>query len=122
VRARVAHACHLASRRRGSSLLTGTVPPRLSHRQYKIWKKNSPFLYDLVVTHALEWPSLTCQWLPDKRAVAGKDHSIHRLVLGTHTTDGEQNYLCVRRVWNRQQAPRATLARDTAVRARAAAG
>ena len=49
----------------------------------------------MVVTHALEWPSLTCQWLPDKRAVAGKDHSIHRLVLGTHTTDGEQNYLMI---------------------------
>jgi histone-binding protein RBBP4 len=29
-----------------------------------MWKKNSPFLYDLVVTHALEWPSLTCQWFP----------------------------------------------------------
>jgi histone-binding protein RBBP4 len=35
-------------------------------QEYKIWKKNSPFLYDLVVTHALDWPSLTCQWLPDK--------------------------------------------------------
>ena len=23
------------------------------------------FLYDLVMTHALEWPSLTAQWLPD---------------------------------------------------------
>jgi hypothetical protein len=22
-------------------------------------------LYDLVMTHALEWPSLTVQWLPD---------------------------------------------------------
>ncbi len=32
-----------------------------------VWKKNSPFLYDLVVTHALEWPSLTCQWFPDKQ-------------------------------------------------------
>lgn len=31
-----------------------------------VWKKNSPFLYDLVVTHALEWPTLTCQWFPDK--------------------------------------------------------
>jgi len=63
--------------------------------QYKIWKKNTPFLYDLVVTHALEWPSLTCQWLPDKREVPGKDYSTHRLVLGTHTTDGEQNYLMI---------------------------
>lgn len=22
--------------------------------------------YDLVITHALEWPSLTCQWYPGK--------------------------------------------------------
>ena len=35
------------------------------NEEYKIWKKNSPFLYDLVMTHALEWPSLTVQWLPD---------------------------------------------------------
>jgi hypothetical protein len=26
----------------------------------------SPFLYDIVVTHALEWPTLTTQWFPDK--------------------------------------------------------
>jgi histone-binding protein RBBP4 len=38
---------------------------RLINEEYKIWKKNSPFLYDLVVSHALEWPTLTCQWLPD---------------------------------------------------------
>lgn len=31
---------------------------------YKIWKKNSAFLYDVIMTHALEWPSLTVQWLP----------------------------------------------------------
>jgi hypothetical protein len=31
-----------------------------------VWKKNAPFLYDTVVTHALEWPSLTCQWFPDR--------------------------------------------------------
>ena len=65
------------------------------NEDYKIWKKNTPFLYDLVLTHALEWPSLTCQWLPDKRIVTGKDYSIHKLVLGTHTTDGEQNYLMI---------------------------
>ena len=38
---------------------------RLVDAEYKIWKKNTPFLYDLVMTHALEWPSLTAQWLPD---------------------------------------------------------
>ena len=58
-----------------------------------MWKKNTPFLYDIVLTHALEWPSLTVQWMPDKRTPAGKDYSVQRLILGTHTNDGEQNYL-----------------------------
>lgn len=38
---------------------------KIINEEYKIWKKNAPYLYDLVVTHALEWPSLTAQWLPD---------------------------------------------------------
>jgi hypothetical protein len=29
-------------------------------------RSSTPFLYDTVITHALVWPSLTCQWLPDK--------------------------------------------------------
>jgi hypothetical protein len=76
---------------------------RLVNEEYRVWKKNAPFLYgapsppvrhhakkfwrktrfrclwsalqallrfcvsfaaDLVITHALEWPSLTVQWLP----------------------------------------------------------
>lgn len=41
------------------------VEERVINEEYKIWKKNTPFLYDLVMTHALEWPSLTVQWLPD---------------------------------------------------------
>ena len=27
---------------------------RVINEEYKIWKKNTPFLYDLVMTHALE--------------------------------------------------------------------
>ena len=65
------------------------------NEEYKIWKKNTPFLYDLVLTHALEWPSLTVQWLPEKRLPPEKDYSVHRVVLGTHTNDGEQNYLMI---------------------------
>jgi hypothetical protein len=37
------------------------------NEEYKIWKKNSAFLYDMVITHALEWPSLTVEWLPTKQ-------------------------------------------------------
>uniref|UniRef100_A0A2R8ZK30 Histone-binding protein RBBP4-like N-terminal domain-containing protein n=1 Tax=Pan paniscus TaxID=9597 RepID=A0A2R8ZK30_PANPA len=38
------------------------VEERGINKEYKKWKKNTPFLYDLVLTHALEWPSLTAQW------------------------------------------------------------
>jgi len=39
---------------------------KIINEEYKIWKKNTPFLYDLVVSHTLEWPSLTVQWFPEK--------------------------------------------------------
>ncbi|XP_058090798.1 histone-binding protein MSI1-like [Magnolia sinica] len=55
--------------------------------EYSVWKKNTPFLYDLVISHALEWPSLTIQWLPFS--------SVHRLILGTHTSDGVPNFLMI---------------------------
>eukprot|EP00455_Lapot_gusevi_P010729 TRINITY_DN1486_c0_g1_i2.p1 TRINITY_DN1486_c0_g1~~TRINITY_DN1486_c0_g1_i2.p1 ORF type:complete len:444 (-),score=104.75 TRINITY_DN1486_c0_g1_i2:43-1329(-) len=61
--------------------------------EYKIWKKNSPFLYDVVITHALEWPSLTVQWLPDRIDKSDKHYAIQRLLLGTHTSGDEQNQL-----------------------------
>ena len=75
------------------------------NEEYKIWKKNTPFLYDLVLTHALEWPSLTLQWLPDNRKPPNKDYSVHKLILGTHTNEGEQNYLMIAEV--RPSRPRA---------------
>merc|ERR1712133_95966 len=68
---------------------------RVINEEYKIWKKNTPFLYDLVMTHALEWPSLTVQWLPDVTRPEGKDYSLHRLILGTHTSSDEQNHLVI---------------------------
>ena len=36
------------------------------NEEFKIWKKNTPYLYDLIISKELEWPSLTCQWLPSK--------------------------------------------------------
>lgn len=77
---------------------TEDAEEKIINEEYKIWKKNSPFLYDLVMTHALEWPSLTCQWLPDKTTPPGKDYCIQKLILGTHTSGEEQNYLMVAEV------------------------
>ncbi|KAK9140976.1 hypothetical protein Scep_010657 [Stephania cephalantha] len=56
--------------------------------EFSVWKKNTPFLYDLVISHALEWPSLTVQWLP---------LNTHNLLLGTHTSDGAPNSLILAR-------------------------
>ena len=47
------------------------------------------------MTHALEWPSLTVQWLPEVTRPEGKDYALHRLILGTHTSSDEQNHLVV---------------------------
>eukprot|EP00744_Colponema_vietnamica_P005236 GILI01007690.1.p1 GENE.GILI01007690.1~~GILI01007690.1.p1 ORF type:complete len:422 (+),score=134.33 GILI01007690.1:54-1319(+) len=74
---------------------TDEVEEKNINEDYKIWKKNVPFLYDTLVVSALEWPSLTVQWLPDKRSVGGKDWNVHRMILGTHTSDNEQNYLMI---------------------------
>jgi hypothetical protein len=43
------------------------IEEKTINEEYKICKKNAPFLYNLVITHALEWPSLTTQWLPHVR-------------------------------------------------------
>ncbi|KAJ7922802.1 WD40 repeat-like protein [Mycena leptocephala] len=56
-------------------------------------EKNAPYLYDIVITHALDWPSLTCQWFPDKESSASKPYTTHRLLLGTHTSGQAQDYL-----------------------------
>lgn len=67
----------------------------LINDEYKVWKKNTPFLYDVVMTHALEWPSLTVQWFPEVQVPPDRDVSIHKLLLGTHTSGSEPNYLMV---------------------------
>lgn len=62
----------------------------------QIWKKNSPFLYDYLLSHALEWPSLTVEWLPETRPDG--DSLRQKLLLGTHTADGEQNHVMIAEV------------------------
>ncbi|XP_034681172.1 WD-40 repeat-containing protein MSI2 [Vitis riparia] len=64
--------------------------------EFTVWKKNTPFLYDLIISHPLEWPSLTVQFLPSPPLPYALDSfSVHKLVLGTHTSDGFPNYLMV---------------------------
>jgi histone-binding protein RBBP4 len=69
---------------------------KIINEEFKVWKKNTPYLYDLVVMKALEWPSLTLDWFPTKTMEEG--FASYSILLGTHTNpqDGkeyEQNYL-----------------------------
>jgi hypothetical protein len=69
MRLKKAH-CVLLLGPRNFELTFSALDPHLEkqiNEEYKIWKKNTPFLYDLVLTHALLWPSLTVQWLPGKQ-------------------------------------------------------
>jgi len=84
--------------------VSNELEERLIAAEYKIWKKNTPYLYDFVMTHSLEWPSLTCQWLPKVKPIGGGGGTggestaaavEHSLLVGTHTAAGDQNYLMV---------------------------
>jgi histone-binding protein RBBP4 len=60
--------------------------------EYKIWKKNSPFFYDTLYSHALTWPSLTVEWMPSRVVPFGgnnSDHTVQKLLIGTHTSNDE---------------------------------
>jgi histone-binding protein RBBP4 len=71
---------------------------RVIAEEFRVWKKNTPYLYDCVLTHALEWPSLTCDWLPGKGGDGRGAYEEHKLVLGTHTAGPDPNYLIVAEV------------------------
>lgn len=60
-------------------------------------------------SRALEWPTLTTQWLPDVQEVPGKAFRTHKLVLGTHTSEQTVDYLQIAHV-NLPNPPAATLA------------
>lgn len=71
---------------------------RIINEEYKTWKKNTPFLYDMILSTALEWPTLTTQWFPDVADVPDKNYRKHRLLIGTHTSEDVPNYLQVAEV------------------------
>lgn len=63
---------------------------------FMVWKKNTPFLYDFVISHALVWPSLTVQFLPNNPT--SSPSSVSSIILGTHTSDNNLNHLMLANV------------------------
>ncbi|KAL1212311.1 WD-40 repeat-containing protein MSI2 [Cardamine amara subsp. amara] len=64
---------------------------------FSVWKRNTPFLYDLMISHPLEWPSLTVHWVPSTPNPYAADPycGVHKLILGTHTSGSAQDFLMV---------------------------
>jgi histone-binding protein RBBP4 len=74
------------------------IEEQIINEEYKIWKKNSPFLYDTLYSHCFTWPSLTVEWFPNKDIPQNSDFSLQKLLVGTHTSGEDQNYLQVMKV------------------------
>lgn len=62
--------------------------------EYELWKSNVPLMYDFVSETNLTWPSLTLEWLPGSGS-----NNRQELILGTHTSDEEQNYLKIAAIY-----------------------
>ena len=65
---------------------------------YDEWKHNSPLLYDTLITHVLDWPTLTAQFLPCLQQSNDGNNDCYKLVLGTHTDSVRPNYLIIAKV------------------------
>jgi histone-binding protein RBBP4 len=74
------------------------VDQKVINEEYKTWKKNSPFLYDLLFGTALAWPTLTTQWFPDVKEPEGANYREHRLLIGTHTDGSVPNFVQIAHV------------------------
>lgn len=61
--------------------------------EYKLWRENCRFMYEFVSETALKWPSITVQWLPQHTTSQTLIES--SLLLGTHTSGEDTNYLKV---------------------------
>lgn len=59
--------------------------------EYDLWRSNVPLMYDFVSETELVWPSLTVQWLP--RGNTPVSQNVQHMILGTHTSGEEPNYL-----------------------------
>lgn len=70
----------------------------LLNEESKVWKKNAPYLYDCCITHVLEWPSLTVQWLPSTDPSNDSKFIRSKMVIGTQTSGEEPNYLMIAQV------------------------
>jgi hypothetical protein len=83
----------------GPAAVCDCVQERIIIEEHAVWQKNIPHFYDTQVSHALEWTSLTVQWMPPSYASsASGPSSASHLLLGTHAFEHQPNFLLVAQV------------------------
>ena len=68
---------------------------KILNEEYKIWKKTSPLLYDLLYTYSCDSPPLSIQWLNDFKTSTNDNNEQYieaKLLMGTHSIKS-QNFL-----------------------------
>ena len=69
-----------------------------NEKMHKIWKKNAPYLYDLLITWGLDWPSLSVSWWPNLDYLKDRPFYLQKMALGTYTGAKENDYLLIGKV------------------------
>jgi histone-binding protein RBBP4 len=60
----------------------------------RIWQRNVPLFYKYLVSHVLEWQSLTCQYMPIFKENEQKEYINQKIIIGANKEDG-QSYLYI---------------------------
>jgi histone-binding protein RBBP4 len=63
------------------------------NEEFRVWRKNIPYLYDMLLSHAMIWPSLTIQWFPDAARDEGSESTTQRVLMSTRTSGNEAEYI-----------------------------
>ena len=65
--------------------------PQAINETYKIWKKNVPFLYNVLQVYELPSCSQTIEWIPEK--YVHESWQVNKLVIGSNSIT--KNYIMV---------------------------
>ncbi|ELA42610.1 uncharacterized protein VICG_00362 [Vittaforma corneae ATCC 50505] len=68
------------------------IEKQVIEEEYKIWRKNVPYLYDLVYTSTLKYSSPFIQWFPDVQRV-DNIKSVQRLLMTTFSNGEDKENL-----------------------------
>jgi histone-binding protein RBBP4 len=58
----------------------------------QVWRMSTPFLYEVVASHTLRWPSLSVQWLPSTHNTASNGYTVKHLLVGANSSDEAEAY------------------------------